>query len=104
MIGRLLGGGLMMITIGCAPAPPASEEAETYPVQGGTGRLCDAARAQPLVGRESSTNLGAEALRLSGAGTLRWLRPGDVVTMEYREDRLNIELDSNGRVKAVRCG
>ena len=104
MIGRLVGGGLMMITIGCAPVPVAAEGADTYPVQGGTGRLCNAAKAQPLVGRARSAKLGAEALRLSGAGTLRWLRPGDIVTMEYREDRLNIELDGKGRVKAVRCG
>ncbi len=104
MIGRFLGGGLMMITIGCAPVPPTPEGTETFPVQGGTGRMCNAAKAQPLVGRARSAKLGAEALRLSGAGTLRWLRPGDIVTMEYREDRLNIELDAKGRVKAVRCG
>jgi hypothetical protein len=104
MIGRLVAGGLMMITIGCAPAPPAGEEAESYPVQGSSGRLCDAAKAQSLVGRARSATLGAEALRLSGAGTLRWLRPGEIVTMEYREDRLNIELDAKGRVKAIRCG
>ena len=93
----------MMITIGCAPASSASQGTETYPVQG-TGRLCNAAKAQALIGRARSAKLGTEALRLSGAGTLRWLRPGDIVTMEYREDRLNIELDSKGRVKAVRCG
>ena len=104
MIGRFVGGGLMMIMIGCAPVPPAPEGAETFPVQGGTGHLCNAVKAEPLVGQAGSATVGAEALRLSGAGTLRWLRPGDIVTMEYREDRLNIELDANGRVKAVRCG
>lgn len=104
MIGRFIGGGLMVMTIGCAPVPPASEEAEAFPVQGGSGGVCNAAKAQPLVGRARSAGLEAEALRLSGAGTLRWLRPGDIVTMEYREDRLNVELDGNGRVKAVRCG
>ena len=94
----------MMITIGCAPAPPTPDLAESYPVQGGTGRLCNAAKAQPLVGQARSATLGTEALRLSGAGALRWLRPGEIVTMEYREDRLNIELDAKGRVKAIRCG
>ena len=104
MIGRVIGGGLMVITIGCAPVPPAGQGPEAYPVRGGTGRLCNAAEAQPLLGRARSATLGAEALRLSGAGTLRWLRPGDIVTMEYREDRLNIEVDAKGRVKAIRCG
>lgn len=104
MIGRFVGGGLMMITIGCAPVPPAPEGEETYPVKGSTGRVCNAAKAQSLVGRAASAELGAEALRLAGAETLRWLQPGDIVTMEYREDRLNVELDATGRVKAVRCG
>jgi hypothetical protein len=101
MIGRLAAGGLMLMTVGCAPVPPAEE---TFPVRGGGGRVCDAAKAQLLVGRQASSELGAEALRLSGAGTLRWLQPGDIVTMEYREGRLNVDLDANGRVNALRCG
>ena len=43
-------------------------------------------------------------MRLTGAGILRWMRPGDIVTMEFREDRLNLELDGNNRVTAIRCG
>jgi hypothetical protein len=91
----LLASPAALAAIACAPVPAAS---------GVQTMNCDAARAQSLVGKPATAALGAEALRLGGARTLRWLRPGDIVTMEYREDRLNIELDPSSRVRAVRCG
>ena len=90
------------MTMACATVPPAGEE--EVPVRGETGRRCDAARAQGLVGRTAGEELGAEALRLSGAGILRWIPEGGVVTMDYREDRVNVELDARNRVKRIRCG
>lgn len=105
MIGRSAFGGLMLMTIGCAPLPPSDPPPEEeVPVHGSTGRVCDAAPAQSLVGREANADLGAEAMRLSGAGKLRWIPKGAMVTMDYREDRLNIELDENNRVTRIRCG
>ena len=100
---KLLLGALIM-TSGCAPVPPSDDPNADVPVHGRSGRVCNAARAQQLVGRQATAELGAEAMRLTGAAMMRWLRPGDIVTMEYREDRLNVELDARGRVKALRCG
>ena len=57
-----------------------------------------------LVGRPATTQLGAEALRRSGATRLRWIQPGDVVTMDYSESRVNIHLDSGNRVERLACG
>ena len=104
MIGRIALAGMSMMTSGCAPLPPPAPAEENVPVYGSTGRACNAARAQSLIGRPASAALGAEALRLSGAGMMRWLQPGVIVTMEYREDRLNIDLDANNRVRGIRCG
>ena len=92
------------MTMACAPVPPAEPPEEQVAVHGDTGYVCDAGRARSLIGREATSALGAEALRLSGAGTLRWLPPGAIVTMDYREDRLNIELDGRNRVTQLRCG
>jgi hypothetical protein len=83
-----------LLAAGCATAP-----AEV----GGSGK-CDAARAQKLVGRIRSAELGAEALRLSGAKALRWIAPGTMVTMDYREDRLNLRIDPKNKVVKVDCG
>lgn len=65
---------------------------------------CDATAIQPLIGQEATTDLGAEAMRGSRARTVRWIRPGTAVTMDYRNDRLNIEVDAQNRVTALRCG
>jgi hypothetical protein len=85
-----------------AVAALAAMACATAPEQG-TGR-CNADNLTDLVGREGTPALGADAQRRSGARTVRWIRPGDAVTMDYREDRLNIRLDSAGRVEGLSCG
>ncbi|HEX9948491.1 MAG TPA: I78 family peptidase inhibitor [Allosphingosinicella sp.] len=84
-----------LVAAGCAGAPPAEAV--------GAGK-CDAAKAQKLIGRTRSAAVGAEALRLSGAKSLRWIAPGTMVTMDYREDRLNLRLDPKNKVVKVDCG
>ena len=42
--------------------------------------------------------------KASGAGRIRIIRPGDVVTMDYSETRLNIEVGADGLIKRFRCG
>jgi len=78
--------------IACATAPETGSNS------------CSADGLGNLVGRERTSELGAEALRRSGARQLRWIRPGDAVTMDYRQDRLNIHLDAQGRVERFQCG
>lgn len=84
-----------LLTAGCATVPPAEA--------GGSGK-CEAAKAQKLIGRARSAKVGAEALRLSGATALRWIPPGAMVTMDYREDRVNLRVDAAGKVVKVDCG
>ena len=40
----------------------------------------------------------------SGAKVVRVLRPGMMVTMEYRGDRLNLRIDGQGKILSVTCG
>lgn len=87
-----------LLTAGCATAAPPE------PPERGAGGKCDAAKARKLIGRVRSANLGAEAKRLSGASALRWIAPGTMVTMDYREDRLNLRVDAAGKVVKVDCG
>ena len=67
-------------------------------------RLCDAARADTLIGSPATASLGPQALQLTGARALRWIQPGTMVTMDYRADRLNIRLDANNRITKIDCG
>ncbi|PSJ37289.1 I78 family peptidase inhibitor [Allosphingosinicella deserti] len=92
----------MMVAGGCSTV--ASGDSDSMPVGGETAPTCKAEAAQTLVGRVASEALAAEAMRLTGAGTLRWIPHDGVVTMDLREDRLNIELDPANKVTGIRCG
>jgi positive regulator of sigma E activity len=98
-------GVAMLMAGGCIAVAEQRAGEAPIPVHGSSpGYRCSAAPAQLLVGQSATSELGARALQLAGARTLRWIRPGQVVTMDYREDRLNIELDDNNKVRALRCG
>ena len=91
---------LLLTTLGCAAVPPDQE----VPEPGAPGQICNVQGLSDLVGRTASSELGTEALRRSGSRALRWIRPGDAVTMDYRPDRLNIHLDERNRVQRFACG
>jgi hypothetical protein len=93
---------LMTAITGCTTA--AAQGGDEPIPERGTGRTCDAAKAQSLVGRAADEALGAEAMRLTGAGALRWVPMGAMVTMDYRPDRLNIHLGPRNEVTRIACG
>ncbi|WP_129792900.1 I78 family peptidase inhibitor [Sphingosinicella sp. CPCC 101087] len=95
---------LLPITVACTTVPPGGTPGEPPAGGGDSGFTCSAEGLQDLAGQPATSELGAEALRRSGARTLRWIRPGDAVTMDFRQDRLNVRLDSQNRVEAFDCG
>lgn len=68
------------------------------------GAICTADDVDRFIGQPATSALGAEIQRKTGARTFRWLPEGTIVTMEYRDDRVNIDLDPANRIKRVRCG
>ncbi len=87
---------LALAISGCAPAQPP-EAADPI-------RVCSPEALSRMIGRTWSDALRAEALRLSRARAARVIRPGDLVTMDYRTDRLNVHLTAEGRVERFNCG
>jgi hypothetical protein len=65
---------------------------------------CDPQRVRFAVGARYSDELGRRALARAQAASLRVTRPGEVHTMEFRADRLTVDVDRKGRVRGVRCG
>jgi hypothetical protein len=104
-IASIAAGALMLMA--CNTVPPEGngqapdQSPDPVPVAG--EGACDAAAARGLIGRQRSDAVGAEAMRLSGARTLRWLEPDAMYTQDFREDRLNIDVDSSGRITRFRC-
>jgi len=102
---RLALSGALLMTMACAAVPSEGEPGNEAPREvGASGYRCRAEAIRDLVGRPATQALGTEALRRSGARALRWIRPGDVVTMDYREDRLNVRLDARNTVASFNCG
>ena len=65
---------------------------------------CGVDRAAAFVGRAAIPAIRAEVAALVGPQTIRWIAPGDVVTMDFNEARLNMMLDASGAIASVRCG
>src|SRR5690349_13934354 len=77
---------------------------EEVPTREDSRYVCNAARIQGMVGQIATQAIGGEALRTSNARNLRWIRPGEMVTMDFRNDRLNIHLDGQNRITRIVCG
>ncbi len=65
---------------------------------------CEASGAEFAVGKPASVGLLEQARKASGAQTARVLKPNDVVTLEYRSERLNLHADDKGVIIRANCG
>lgn len=101
MTRRFLVPALLGLLLAACAQPPAV----TAPPAGATTPgTCQAEPARFAVGQALTPELTEDARRRSGAARARVLRPGQVVTMEFDGTRLNLVVDENQRVTAVRCG
>jgi len=65
---------------------------------------CDASQLQSLIGQPLTDALSAQAREDAKATEVRVLKPGEMVTMEFNGERLNLEVDDKHVVTLVRCG
>lgn len=84
--------------VACAQVPPVDDT----PVMGAGD--CDASKLTDIIGKTATDALVADAQKRAGARTTRVIKPGQPVTMDYRTDRLNIEVTERNVVTATRCG
>jgi hypothetical protein len=83
----------------CAPPTPDAPSAGGPPTV-----ACNDTAAQAYVGQPATT-ANVEAARLAaGAAIVRTVRPGEVVTMEFRADRLTLQIDAAGNITGASCG
>ena len=88
------------------PPPPTSQAAppsdSAKPDPG--ANACGSDRLTAYADQPASDDTLAKIRAAAGHDRIRVIRPGDAVTQDYREDRLNIEIGDEGRIKAMRCG
>ena len=65
---------------------------------------CNAEPAQSHVGKDATQSVGEAILKDSGARSLRWGPPGAAWTMDYRQDRVNVQYDANMKIEKITCG
>lgn len=82
-----------------APPPPTGVQSEST-----VGASCDSEAVQYAIGELFDEANVPQLQSESGARQVRVLRPHSAATMDYREDRLNIHLESNDTIEALRCG
>lgn len=108
---------LLMASAGCAtPASPqasatpgdtppaaATNPDATPPADKEPDMACQAEKGQWAVGLIADDALVAKVLADTTSERVRVIKPGMAVTMDYRHDRVNLDVDADGRVTAVRC-
>jgi len=73
------------------PPPPAMEPS------------CGADQLGSYVGQPASDEVIAAITAWRGDKPMRVIKPGMAVTMDYRPDRLNVQVDENGKIKGFTC-
>lgn len=84
--------------------PPPAGSTPAGPVALAPGDPCGAQRVGDLVGKAVTGPMADDAQKRSGARAIRLLPPGAMATMDFRPDRLNIDIDDKGVVTGLRCG
>lgn len=83
---------LLAALAGCTTASPP-------PAPPQIADTCGAARFGDLIGQDAT----ALERRLF-LGQVRVIRPGDMVTMDFRPDRINIRITENETIQQIDCG
>ena len=65
---------------------------------------CNAGPVAWAVGQQAEQDVMARVWRESGAGLIRPIGPGQVVTRDFRPDRDNVEIDANNTTTRITCG
>lgn len=87
---------LALALVACAPMP--APPSPPYVGQ------CDASKAAWAVGREATADV-VERIRIETTSTaVRVIRPGQAVTMDYSDTRVNIKVNERNAIVGITCG
>ena len=93
---------LAMLLAACAP-PQSLQPASGGPAIAGDG-TCKAENVAWATGQEATQDTMARVWRESGAGLIRPIAPGQVVTRDFRPDRVNVHIDGGNVITGIDCG
>jgi hypothetical protein len=86
---------LSLVLAACAtPIPPTNI----------SPAACNAEAARWAIGRAPDEATVERARTETGSKSVRVLKPGTAATMDFRPDRLNIDVNDRGAITGLRCG
>ncbi len=92
----------------CAGTPPtaavAPAPADLPPAAEEPPMTCQADKGQWALGQTAEDTVVAKIVADTRSERVRVIRPGMAVTMDFREERVNVEVDAENRIVSVRCG
>lgn len=100
----LLLAGPLALLAGCtgSSGPCNPQATPTFPPP--AEDACGAAPLARYAGAQASDEVRAAIAATLGERRVRYIAPGDAVTMDFAPSRLNVELDGTGRIVRLRCG
>lgn len=95
-----LGATLSLTACAAQVDPETNAPAEPVPSEtADSGEACGADMLQPMLGQPEG-----EIHEPSLPQPYRIIHPGQAVTMDYNPNRLNIQINEDGRVEEIECG
>lgn len=91
------------LLVACLSACSAEPEAALPPPPTADGPSCGADQLGSYVGSKATESVIAAIRAWRGENPIRVLKPDSMATMDYRPDRLNIDVDADGTIKGFRC-
>ena len=86
------------------PENPADETSPAMNADEPDAAACGADKLDRWLNVLPTETVKAEIREAVGHDRIRYIAPGDAVTMDLRPDRLNVETGVDGRIKLFRCG
>ena len=86
------------------PENPADEASPAMNADEPDAAECGADKLDRWLNVLPTETVKAEIREAVGHDRIRYIAPGDAVTMDLRPDRLNVETGVDGRIKLFRCG
>ena len=86
------------------PENPADEASPAMNADEPDAADCGADKLDRWLNVLPTETVKVEIREAVGHDRIRYIAPGDAVTMDLRPDRLNVETGVDGRIKLFRCG
>ena len=90
---------LLLALPACAGTPP--RHSDPMPP---SRMACNADAAQWAIGQQATADVVARVRSDSHSRVVRMLHPGQMVTMEFSAERVDIRVDEHDAILAVTCG